>query len=260
MKRLLPFVKYVATGNDFVIFDFFEFNLFDLNDSALIRKICDRHFGVGADGLIALQNEDGFDFRMRYFNSDGRISSFCGNGSRASVKYMGSKQFKSEFSFTAEDGPHLGKIKDDQVSVKMKDIDDYQKTEHGNLIDTGSPHLIIPVSDPWDFDVITVGRNYRKQFDPEGVNVNFISMNQNGLRIATYERGVESETLACGTGVTAAAYFKCVSDHLSGRQSVAVEAKGGNLQVSFTLHEKTATDVWLEGQAYQTFAGFYEIN
>ena len=259
MKRLIPFEKYEATGNDFIIFDFFEFELFDLSDKDFIKSLCDRHFGIGADGLIALKKEEGLDFRMKYFNSDGRISSFCGNGSRASVKYMATKQSKKEFCFVAEDGLHLGRIKNDLVSVKMKDISSFQTTSYGKVIDSGSPHLIIEVANLVDFPVVEEGRKLRLLFGEDGVNVNFISKNDRGIQIATYERGVEWETLACGTGVTAAAYYFCLLDQLNGRHHVNIEAKGGPLNVSLNINEQTATDIWLNGGARKVFSGFYEL-
>jgi diaminopimelate epimerase len=259
MKRLIPFEKYEATGNDFIILDFFEFTLFDLADTDFIKLLCDRHFGIGADGLIALQYENGFDFRMNYFNSDGRKSTFCGNGSRASIQYMASKHKKSDFSFIAQDGPHYGKVNDGLVSVKMKNIDSYQETPNGILIDSGSPHLIVEVKKPWEYPINEEGRRLRNLFGPDGVNVNFIEKSAKGLTIATYERGVEWETLACGTGVTAAAYYKCLSDKQSGSLFIEVDSKGGALHVNLNIHDKSATEIWLTGRARKVFSGFYEF-
>lgn len=259
MKRLIPFEKYEATGNDFVILDFFEFELMDLNDSVLIKTLCDRHFGIGADGLIALVKEDGMDFRMKYFNSDGRKSSFCGNGSRASIKYMASKQSKSEFGFMAEDGRHVGRLMNGLVSVKMKDIDSPESTSHGTLIQSGSPHLIIYVQNLEEIPVVEEGRRLRNLFGKDGVNVNFISKSHDGLQIATYERGVEWETLACGTGVTAAAYYHCLRNHLNGHHKIQVNAKGGDLTVELTIDGQKAHDIWLTGTARKVFSGFYEL-
>jgi diaminopimelate epimerase len=260
MKRILPFDKYEATGNDFIILDFFEFENIDLENKELIRKLCDRHFGIGADGLIALQRENNFDFRMRYFNSDGNLSSFCGNGSRASLKYMATKHPQQVFSFIAEDGNHEGKLISDLVSVKMKNISNYQKHNLGIIVDSGSPHLIIQVNDPWDYPVISEGRQLRDQFGIEGINVNFVSFTNDKIRIATYERGVESETLACGTGVTAAAYYKSIIDDRDGLFDFDVEAKGGLLNVSLDKTDRSATNIWLSGQANRVFSGFYDLD
>jgi diaminopimelate epimerase len=260
MKRLVPFEKYEATGNDFIIFDFMDFELFDLNNRELIKLLCDRHFGIGADGLIALKREVDSDFRMKYFNSDGRLSSFCGNGSRASVKFMASKHSQTTFGFMAEDGAHYGRIQDNLISVKMKDINSIENTPHGKLIDSGSPHLIVEVEDPWNYPVNEEGKRLRNLFGDEGVNVNFISRQNGGIKIATYERGVEWETLACGTGVTAAAYFICIVNRFNGLNQIRVEAKGGTLGVSLDLNDTDATDIWLSGDAKKVFSGFYEMD
>jgi len=260
MKRTIPFEKYEATGNDFIILDFFEFEWIDLNDSHLIKKMCDRHFGIGADGLIALCSEPGMDFKMKYFNSDGNPSSFCGNGSRASVRYMQSKQAKNNFSFTAFDGLHESFVKNQLVSVKMKDIQGFQHTKEGSLIQSGSPHLIREVSNPWEYDVQNQGRNLRKEFDPDGVNVNFIEIFGDVLRIATYERGVEAETLACGTGVTASAYFAALKAQASGNFQQFIESKGGNLEVNMEINGLVANNIWLTGPANYVFSGFYRLD
>ncbi len=259
MKRLVPFEKFEASGNDFIIFDFFEFDLFDLTDTQLIKQLCDRHFGIGADGVIALKNDSELDFSMKYFNSDGNPSSFCGNGSRASVLFMAMKQSKLEFGFNAMDGKHLGKCNGQSISVKMKDIDGYSETPHGMLIDTGSPHLMIEVDDPWNFEIVSEGRRLRNLFGAQGVNVNFVKNSGQNIRIATYERGVEWETLACGTGITASAYYFASKNKLSGHQLFKIEAKGGVLELSLNIHDQTADSIWLSGHARKVFSGFIEI-
>lgn len=260
MKRTIPFEKYEATGNDFIILDFFEFEWIDLNDINLIKHLCNRHFGIGADGLIALCPEPGMDFRMKYYNSDGNPSSFCGNGSRASVRYMQSKQGKNNFSFAAFDGPHESFVKNQMISVKMKDINGFESTPEGSLIQSGSPHLIREVINPWKFEVNEQGRALRKKFDPEGVNVNFIEIQSDILRIATYERGVEAETLACGTGVTASAYFAALKAEAKGHFKQAIESKGGPLEVQMDILGHNATNIWLSGPANQVFSGFYNLH
>lgn len=260
MKRLMPFEKYEATGNDFVILDCFEIDFIELQKPGFIKLLCDRHFGIGADGLIVLVSEEGYDFRMKYYNSDGQKSSFCGNGSRAALKYMATKHFLSEFSFVAEDGIHLGKLEGPDISVKMKDISESKKCEQGILIDSGSPHLIIEVKDPWNYPVLEEGKRIRKLFGQEGINVNFISFSNQKLRIATYERGVENETLACGTGVTAAAYYLCIVQNLLSHQNISVEAKGGKLKVELELSGNRAANIWLTGPAHKVFSGFYDFD
>ena len=257
---MIPFEKYEATGNDFIMLDFFEFAWIDLDNRKLIKELCDRHFGIGADGLIALCPDTDSDFKMVYFNSDGRKSSFCGNGSRASLKYMHAKHAKAAFGFTAEDGPHIGRIQNALVSVKMRDILAYESVKQGVVIQSGSPHLIVEVPDPWTYPVNEKGRLLRHEFDPDGVNVNFIHRHADQLRIATYERGVEWETLACGTGVTAAAYYSAIQDGIDGERTISVQAKGGSLTVRMKLDGNFATEVWLDGPARKVFSGFYELS
>lgn len=257
MERLIPFEKYEATGNDFVLFDFFECEWFDINDHGFIYNICKRHFGVGADGLLIVKPHNAFDFEMIYFNSDGNRSSFCGNGSRAAVLYMANKQKKSELSFVAMDGPHLGHLHNGEVSVQMKDILSLVNHESGTIIESGSPHLIREIDDPFDFDVHTEGRKIRKKFDPDGINVNFINIEKEYLNIATYERGVEAETLACGTGVTAAAYYANRKRNAQGLKMLKINAKGGILHVKMCLSGERATDIWLSGPTRKVFSGFY---
>lgn len=257
MKRLIPFEKYQATGNDFIILDFFNFEFIDLSDQKLIETMCHRRFGIGADGLIALLPHNSCDFKMVYFNSDGNLSSFCGNGSRASVMYMHYKQGKTEFSFEAFDGPHRGIVMDELVKVKMKDIEGSKDTEFGLLIDSGSPHIVVEVSDPFEYDVNFNGRNLRKQFGADGVNVNFIRHSQDHIDIATYERGVEEETLACGTGIVASSYFVNLKNKVQGNSFINLKSKGGNLNVEMCLNGTRATDIWLTGPAVKVFSGFY---
>ncbi len=257
MKRKIPFEKYEATGNDFIILDFFEFEWLDLKDVELIKKMCDRHFGIGADGLIAVCPESGIDFYMKYFNSDGNPSSFCGNGSRASIKYMESKQGNNTFSFKAFDGLHEGRVYEGGIAVKMIDIDSSQITKYGSLIQSGSPHLIVEAQNPWELPINEKGKELRNHFNPNGVNVNFIEILGDVLKIATYERGVEAETLACGTGVTAAAYYAAIQAHAHGKFSQKVLSKGGALEVEMHIEDQQASHIWLSGPANHVFSGFY---
>ncbi len=258
MKRLIPFEKYEAAGNDFIILDFFEYEWVDLSDRAMVSRMCNRHFGIGADGLIAVVPESSFDFRMKYLNADGKFSSFCGNGARAASLYMSRKLNKADMHFIAADGPHTSKVEDQGVKVKMKDISGFTNDHRGILVDSGSPHLIVEVENPMIFPVKEEGRKLRQTF-AEGVNVNFVHYYNDLLYIATYERGVEDETLACGTGITAAAYAYGVKSALQGDQNVKVQAKGGELQVSFRLYGKYAMDVYLYGPVRLVYSGFYSM-
>jgi len=256
----LPFEKFQGTGNDFIILDFFEFEFLDLHQREFIERMCDRRFGIGADGLIAVCKEDGYDFRMKYLNSDGRFSTFCGNGSRCASAYVAQKLNLKTLNFIAADGPHSAWIKDNFVSVKMQDIQNYEQTPFGPLIQSGSPHLIREVPNPSMVDVFTQGKKLRYDFSSEGANINFVSNNNGFIQIATYERGVEDKTLSCGTGITASAYFYAVKNGVQGDIVQTIESEGGTLTVSLHLEGNIATNVILSGPAEWVYSGFYPMN
>ncbi len=260
MKRLIPFEKYEATGNDFIIFDFFDFQWFDLKDSNTIQKMCDRHFGIGADGLIALERDPSSDFFMRYFNSDGRMSSFCGNGSRASLLYMYHKHNLDTFGFNAFDGAHKGLIRNGEISVMMNSISNFLPCNEHAFVHSGSPHLLVHVTDPFSMDVKNEGSILRNTMGPEGVNVNFYHDEGSLIHLSTFERGVENETLSCGTGITATAYYVNVVKNSHGRISQRVKVKGGELKVDMDLKDSEATNIWLNGPARRVFSGFIELD
>lgn len=252
------FYKYQGTGNDFILID---------NRTATFKKsaneiaaMCLRRFGIGADGMILLENVDGYDFKMIYFNADGNEGSMCGNGGRCIVKFAHDLGIiQDETSFVATDGPHAATVKGDIVSLKMIDVFDIQQLESDSFINTGSPHLIREVADVENFDVFTNGRAIRTSkywMEKGGVNVNFFSReNGNELFVRTFERGVEDETYSCGTGVTAAAIHAVLNNGL--QPPVAIKTLGGNLSVDFSLKEsKTgATNVYLSGPARLVFSG-----
>ena len=224
--KVIPFEKFEGAGNDFIIFDFFEFEFIDLNEQAVLERMCDRHFGIGADGIIAVCPDPNYDFRMKYLNSDGRFSTFCGNGSRCAVLYVCNKLNKTKLHF---------------------------------IVQSGSPHIMIEVNDPFHYNIYEEGKKIRNAFSPEGSNVNFIEWKDDQLWIATYERGVENETLACGTGITAAAYYQAIQLKLQGYVSIPVISKGGQLKVELNLQGQKATDIYLTGPAHHVYAGFYKI-
>ncbi|MFN8280718.1 MAG: diaminopimelate epimerase [Saprospiraceae bacterium] len=260
--KLIAFDKYEGAGNDFIMLDFFAGETIDLSDEVLMRQLCDRHFGIGADGIIALSPEAGYDFRMKYLNSDGRFSTFCGNGSRCISLFAQRKWNRDHFKFIASDGVHESEVlPNGQIRVRMKDINSMIQSGQGWLVDSGSPHLICEVDNPFEYPVVEEGRKLRSGFSAEGANVNFIQVDTQGvLRIATYERGVESETLACGTGIVASAYYWAITKGLLGTVSVPVISRGGHLSVRMTINSTgTASEVWLKGPARKVFSGFYEI-
>ena len=257
----LQFFKYQGTGNDFVILDNRDGKYNDLGVEQ-VKFLCDRRFGVGADGLMLLNLHPDYDFEMKYYNADGRESSMCGNGGRCLTKFaydVGLYQMK--YKFLAVDGVHDSEINEDgNVALKMNDVNQV-KYERGNFIlNTGSPHFVTMINDVMHADVFKKGREirYSDAFKDEGINVNFVQKLVEGIQVRTYERGVEDETLSCGTGVTAAAIaFK---ENETGTFTVLVETPGGQLEVSFDKESSgAATNVVLKGPAVFVFEGSISI-
>lgn len=253
----LTFYKYQGTGNDFVMIDN-RHHVFDKNDTKRIAFLCDRRFGIGADGLILLERHDSLDFKMIYFNADGNESSMCGNGGRcitAFANYLGI--INDEAMFEAIDGVHKSKIKDGIVSLQMQDVNAIETHKSHVFLDTGSPHHVQTEAKLDQLDVKSVGRQIRESalYSKAGSNVNFVKKVSNDkFSVRTYERGVEDETLSCGTGVTAVA----LAMHYIGeteKNLVALNTKGGQLKVSFEAYQKGYRNIWLIGTATQVFKG-----
>jgi diaminopimelate epimerase len=255
----LQFYKYHGAGNDFIILD--NRNLsFDADNFSLIALMCDRRFGVGADGLMLLQNHESCDFEMRYFNSDGYEGSMCGNGGRCIVSFARRLNIiESSSRFMAVDGIHEATIEEnDRINLKMSDVNQVESIGNDFFLNTGSPHFVRFVEDISHLDVVAEGRKVRfnERFNEEGTNVNFVKMEHDHLTVYTYERGVEDETLACGTGITASALCAALKTGVS-EGSFLISAKGGNLEVSFKKKEEGFTDIWLKGPAQFVFEGEY---
>jgi len=253
------FYKYQGTGNDFVIIDNRE-EFFPKKNTGLVAKICDRRFGVGADGLLLLENHPSADFKMVYYNSDGNLSSMCGNGGRCIshfAKYLGI--ISEEVTFEAVDGMHEATVKNDWVSLKMNNVENVNISEEYIFLNTGSPHHVEMVSNLQDFDVFTCGRNIRnKIYGKEGANVNFVEQDDAAIfSVRTYERGVENETLSCGTGVTAVAIAMFETGRTS-ENKVLLKTPGGQLQVRFDKIGNGYKNVYLEGPATQVFRGIWK--
>ncbi len=252
----IPFNKYQGAGNDFIIIDNRR-SILNPSDSKLINRLCDRRFGIGADGLILISADPEVDFEMKYFNSDGKIGSMCGNGGRCTAHFAfkygiaGKKQ-----RFLAFDGIHQAEVTDDIVRLQMADVNEYKIIDGNYFINTGSPHYVVFTSEIDKMDVNEEGKRLRwaPQFAPGGTNVNFVEKTDKSLYIRTFERGVEEETLACGTGVTASAIASVLKGHFD-TGCVNVRARGGNLKVEFDIKKEKVTNIWLTGPATFVFEG-----
>ncbi len=255
---LVEFFKYQGTGNDFIVIDDRK-NKFDLNDNALISALCERRMGIGADGLILLQNHNELDFNMIYFNSDGIESSMCGNGGRCIVHFAQLLGIiKDVTHFMAIDGEHKAIINNDNISIKMQDVANIRTLNGGFFLDTGSPHFVKFVDNFIDLDVNKQGKKIRnsKYFKNKGVNVNFV-VDDKFTEIRTYERGVEAETLSCGTGVVAAAICKHYNN-FSEEKTINLHSKGGSLVVDFEYLNGIYQNIWLTGDVNLVYAGEFE--
>jgi len=254
----IHFFKYQGTGNDFVVLDNRDGRYQGL-DNVQIEKLCNRKFGIGSDGLMMLELAGGYDFKMVYYNADGNLGSMCGNGGRCLVKFAHDMGIhSSHYRFIATDGEHEAFIRDGRIHLKMQDVHAVEKRDQVKILNTGSPHYVSFVDNVGGMDVFGEGRKirYGAEFQDKGINVNFVCKHVNGIRVRTYERGVENETLSCGTGVTAAAIAHSSVD---GRQEVAIKVEGGALAVSFNrISEQQYEDIWLIGPAEFVFKG--EIN
>jgi diaminopimelate epimerase len=258
----LIFYKYHGTGNDFIIIDNRD-NKIELTKEQ-VKKLCHRRFGIGADGLMLMNNTAGYDFGMIYYNADGNPGSMCGNGGRCMVQFAyDAGLHKSEYFFKAIDGDHKATIESNNwIDLKMKDVDNVETFLFSDFIlNTGSPHYVKPVSDVKNIDVFREGREirYSKRFAHEGINVNFVELKQDEeIFVRTYERGVEDETLSCGTGVTASALVFAHNDN--GFNRVNVQTPGGNLAVEFDKTSDTSfKNIWLCGAATFVFKGETEV-
>ncbi len=258
----INFYKYQGTGNDFIIIDNRELK-FNRQANSLVAKLCDRRFGIGADGLILLQNKEGFDFEMVYYNSDGNESSMCGNGGRCIVEFARSLGLiKKSTNFHAIDGPHQATLNTSLISLKMQDVPSIETSTNSYFLNTGSPHYVAFVNKVENYNVFEEGKKIRnsERFRAEGVNVNFIEKKYNELFVRTYERGVEAETYSCGTGVTAAALVAAIRSVSTTLAECDIKTLGGQLKVKFTKHpDNSFTDVWLEGPAVFVFKGEISI-
>jgi diaminopimelate epimerase len=260
----IRFLKMHGTGNDFLMIENWAKNI--RLGTETIALLCDRHFGIGADGLILIEKSDSADFQMKYYNSDGKEASMCGNGGRCSIAFAANLGLiKNETTFLAADGLHQGEIVGGEnpvwmVNLKMSDVGLPVKNKQGFVLNTGSPHLVVFCDDNSKTDVFALGRKIRfsDDFRETGINVNFVTVQSDHIHVRTYERGVEQETLSCGTGVTASAIVSAMQFPQFDNR-VNIQTKGGNLSVEFVREKDKITDVWLEGPATLVFSGEIQI-
>ncbi len=258
----LKFYKYQGTGNDFVMIDNRSLT-FPKDNIELIEKLCNRRFGIGADGLILLENDQTVHFKMVYFNSDGNQSSMCGNGGRCLVAFAKKLNLiDKNATFIAIDGLHHASIDHNEiVSLQMKDVNEVKVNSDYIYLNTGSPHHVQMVVDLPNFDVKKEGSKirYGELYGKSGSNVNFVSqISQNEFSIRTYERGVEDETLSCGTGATAVAIAMNAIEKATG-STININVEGGKLEVSFVKENDTYKEIFLKGPAVFVFEGSLEI-
>ena len=253
------FYKYHGTGNDFMLIDN-RSEHFPKHDVQLIANMCHRRFGVGADGLILLENHPSSDFKMVYFNSDGKLSSMCGNGGRCIVHFAKFLAIiESKTTFEAIDGTHEATIENDQISLKMGDVNNIEISESSIFMNTGSPHHIEMVSGIDGYEVFSKGKEIRYGiYGEEGANVNFVEQVETDIfSVRTYERGVEDETYSCGTGVTAVA-IAMYETNVTSKNKVILKTPGGQLQVQFEKRNGKYENIYLNGPAKQIFKGLWK--
>ena len=253
----IHFNKYEGTGNDFILIRNSP-GMISHTDSSLIRKLCNRRFGIGADGLMLVEESPGYDFGMFYFNADGSEGNMCGNGARCAAHFaMSNFAGFRDLAFMAGDGPHTARhMGGNIIEVSINDVTGFSKTPDGFLLRTGVPHLVVFTENNETADMVSFGRplRYSERYAPEGVNVNLVSIINGTLHVRTYERGVEEETLSCGTGVTASAIAAALTGKIVTSRT-EVKVPGGTLSVRFGLNSNGASSIFLTGPATFVFSG-----
>ena len=263
----MHFYKYQGTGNDFIMLDSYHADI-KLSTSE-IKQLCNRNFGIGADGLIFIKRHPDYDFEMDYYNADGSSATFCGNGARCIVAFAQKLHIIDEETvFIAKDGVHKAEINNNIVKLQMRDVIEYQDKKDFFFVNTGTEHTVIFVDELDKYNVFEKGKKirYSKEFQPLGTNVNFVEIENNYLKIKTYEKGVEDETLSCGTGIVASALCFSVKNSLDFQSSnpslkdnfiIDIKAKGGDLKVFFNKKNNIFTDIWLQGETNFVFEGVF---
>lgn len=258
----LHFYKFHGTGNDFILIDNRDSKIKKLKPEQ-IQYLCNRNFGIGADGLMLLNKHEEFDFEMDYYNSDGSGSTMCGNGGRCIVGFAKKLGIIKDYTrFIASDGSHEAFINESgEVKLKMKDVEEIKLKQNNIFVNTGAPHHIVFNDNIAKLNVYEKGKaiRYSEEYKDVGTNVNFVQIKNEGIEIRTYERGVENETLACGTGAVASAISYYIN-HKPDSQNIKVKTLGGELQVSFNENGNRYTDVYLTGPAKFVYEGQIELD
>ncbi len=253
----IHFRKYHGTGNDFIMVDN-RSRVFPKNNVSLIHKLCDRRYGIGADGLILLEPSENHDFTMVYFNADGKEGSMCGNGGRCIVAFAKKlNMINNKTTFEAADGLHYAEIENELVNLQMADVENIEIYDTHAFLNTGSPHHVNFCNVVENLNVREMGSKirYGAPYFEKGTNVNFVEqISENSFKVRTYERGVEDETLACGTGVTAVAIAANKSNKTA-EEKIYIEVLGGKLEVSFKKEGNSYKNVFLKGPAQFVFEG-----
>ncbi|TDG35343.1 diaminopimelate epimerase [Pedobacter changchengzhani] len=259
----INFFKYQGAGNDFILIDHTKDGL-NTVDNKLIANLCDRRFGIGADGLMYITSHNKFDFEMHYFNADGKLGSMCGNGGRCIVAFAKHLRIiDKETNFLAVDGPHFARISEngEWVDLQMINVDDVKLDNDAFVLNTGSPHYVAFKDNLKNFDVFAEGKKirYNETYSKEGINVNFVEEQRDHLFVRTYERGVEDETYACGTGVTAVAMAVAKHKKQSGHVKTDIKVLGGDLKIEFDYNDEKFSNVFLCGPAKLVFEGEFNV-
>lgn len=257
MTEKIKFYKYQGAGNDFILIDNRK-SVFDRKNEGLVRQLCHRRYGIGADGLMLLQKHDTYDFEMVYYNADGKEATMCGNGGRCIVAFARDLQIINHKTvFLAVDGIHHATIVSNKVDLEMQNVSEISQDGEAFVLNTGSPHYVIEVENLQQLNVYQEGQRIRNNttYRSEGINVNFIEKEEKGYFLRTFERGVEDETLACGTGATAAAIVTAIKEKKTGHVQVSIRVMGGQLLISFYRSGDSFSDIHLEGEANFVFSG-----
>jgi diaminopimelate epimerase len=259
----INFSKYQGAGNDFILIDNRKIG-FNHHRPEVISELCDRRFGIGGDGLMLLQEKEGYDFEMIYYNADGKPSSMCGNGGRCIVAFAKALGvISSETHFLAVDGAHYAKVTEEGnwVGLQMINVSMIASDDNAFVLNTGSPHYVTCKSNLSDLNVFEEGRQirYNETYSAEGINVNFVEDHGDRYFVRTYERGVEDETYACGTGVTAVALAMAKQKNQRGLINTPVKVLGGNLNIRFNFDGEHFTNIFLEGPAKFVFKGQIDL-